>query len=162
MLQIFRALTDRLKAMFVANVGLDFESHFLARNAERKAELLRQADVYEKEGLTSVAEELRQLAESISIKQPLASVLPSLDHWQVHDKAPTPLLPATPKDRLLDRDRQPRRDALRGDRAASWRSRRDGAPVGLRVSLDRRRVARRPLRALCVRDNDRLPPLLHA
>lgn len=94
MFHLFRALAERVKALFIANAGLDFEAQFVTRNAERKAELLRQSDAYEKEGLPGIAQELRQLADGISLKQPLASVLPSLDHWQAHDKTPTPALTA--------------------------------------------------------------------
>ena len=39
---------------------------------------------------------------------------------------------------------------------------RDGDAVGTRLPVDRRRAARGPLRALRVRHDDRLPPLLHA
>ena len=60
---LFRAITDRLKALFVADVASDLEAQFLARNAERKADLLRQAQKYEDEGLKSVAHQVRQQAE---------------------------------------------------------------------------------------------------
>ena len=43
MFQLFRALTDRTKAMLVTNAALDFDAEFANRNAERKAELLRRA-----------------------------------------------------------------------------------------------------------------------
>ena len=59
MCSLFRALTDRVKAVFVTHAALEFEAEFLARDAERKAELLRLADTYEKEGLHAVAESLQ-------------------------------------------------------------------------------------------------------
>ncbi|MGE3806779.1 MAG: hypothetical protein AB7K24_19090 [Gemmataceae bacterium] len=85
MFQLFRVLGARLKALFVANVALDFESDFAAANAERKAELLRQAADYERDGFPEVATELRQRAAEIDLRKPLASVLPSLEHWRQHD-----------------------------------------------------------------------------
>jgi hypothetical protein len=69
MLWLFRALTDRLKAMFVADVATDFEAQLLARDAERQAELLRQAQKYE-----------------LGTARPLASVLPAIEHWQATEK----------------------------------------------------------------------------
>ena len=92
MLWLFRALTDRLKSMFVADVAQDFEAQLLARDAERKAELLRQAARYEEEGLTGIAEHLRKQAESLNLQRPLATVLPAVEHL-----AATPLSsPAMP------------------------------------------------------------------
>lgn len=84
---LFRALTDRLKALFVADVATDFEAQLLARDAERKAELLRQAQKYQDEGLTGVAQDLRQRTESLGIERPLASVLPAIEHWQATEKS---------------------------------------------------------------------------
>lgn len=92
MFHLFRAFADRIKALFITNAALDFEGQFAARSAERKAELLREADVYDKEGLTGVAQELRQLADNINLKQPLANVLPSIEHWQAHDREQRPAL----------------------------------------------------------------------
>src|SRR5438132_587991 len=82
MLWLFRALTDRLKALFIADVGLDFEAELFTRNAERKAELLRQAARYEEEGLLGVAQDLRAQAESMNLQRPLACVLPAAEHLQ--------------------------------------------------------------------------------
>lgn len=97
MFQLFHALAARLKALFVANVALDFESEFASRNAERKALLLQQATEYEKSGLPEVASELRQRADEIDIQKPLASILPSIEHWQAHDNHPVkPTKPALP------------------------------------------------------------------
>lgn len=101
MFQLFRALGARLKALFVANAALEFESELAAVSAERKAVLLRQAADYDKEGLPEVASELRQRAAEIDLSQPLASILPSIEHWQQHDthKALPPVRP-TGKPRL--------------------------------------------------------------
>ncbi|MGE3806355.1 MAG: hypothetical protein AB7K24_16930 [Gemmataceae bacterium] len=92
MFQLFHALAARLKALFVANVALDFESEFAARHADRKAELLRQAMDFEQENLPEVAVELRQRAADLDIQKPLASVLPSIEHWQTHPDAERPAL----------------------------------------------------------------------
>ena len=96
MFALFRALTNRLKALFLTEVGLDFEAQLLTRDAERRAELLRQAQRYEEEGLHALAEHLRRRAESISLERPLASVLPAVAHLQttLPDTSDTPLLPA--------------------------------------------------------------------
>ena len=102
MLWLFRSLTDRLKAMFVADVATDFEAQLLARDAERKAELLRQAQKYEDEGLKGVAQQMRQQTESLGTARPLASVLPAIEHWHAteqslfpdDDKPTVALLPA--------------------------------------------------------------------
>jgi hypothetical protein len=84
---LFRALTDRFKAMFATNAALDLEAEFFARDAQRRAELLRQADGYEREGLTGVAEGLRRQVHSLGVQQPLASVLPALGHLKSDDSA---------------------------------------------------------------------------
>lgn len=98
MLTLFRALADRLKALFVVDVGLDFEADFVARDAERKAALLRQAACYQNEGLAEVAHELRQRAEAISSQRPLDSILPALAHWQTAEVSP----PALPPEKTLE------------------------------------------------------------
>jgi hypothetical protein len=84
---LFRTIADRLKAMFVADVATDFEAQFLACDAERKAELLRQAQRYDDEGLKGVAQDLRQQTESLGTQRPLASVLPAIEHWQATEKS---------------------------------------------------------------------------
>lgn len=82
MFALFRALSERVKALFVTTAALDFEAAFLARQAERKADLLRQAAQYEAEGLSLVAHELRQQADGVSVQRPLASVLPAIEHLE--------------------------------------------------------------------------------
>jgi hypothetical protein len=76
----FRALTERFKALFATSAALELESEFLARDAERRAELLRQADRYDAEGLGGIAQHLRRQAETLSLQRPTASVLPAIDH----------------------------------------------------------------------------------
>ena len=102
MFQIFRALAERVKALFVTDAALDFEAEFLCRDAERKAELLRQATRYDEEGLHGIAGHIRQQAELLSLERPLASVLPSVTHLQVGAKGTTDLsaLPALANESL--------------------------------------------------------------
>lgn len=94
MFQLFRALAERVKALFLTHAALDFEAEFLARDAERKAELLRQAARYEEEGLSSVARQLRQQVEMVDLQRPLATVLPAVEHLQ----AGMPALPLFPSE----------------------------------------------------------------
>lgn len=82
MLHLFQSLAARIKALFVTDAALDLEAEFLARDAERKAALLRQADRYEAEGLGAVARDLRAQAEALYPRQPLAVVVPALAAWQ--------------------------------------------------------------------------------
>lgn len=92
MLAFFRALADRLKALFLTDAALDLEAHVLSRAAERKADLLRQAASFEAEGLTLVGSELRQQAAAIDLGRPLAIVLPGVEHLAA-DHPTVPLLP---------------------------------------------------------------------
>lgn len=85
MLWIFRALADRLKALFVSDMAQEFETQMLARDAERQADLLRQAKKYEQEGLTEVARILRQRALASDPQCPLAIVLPAIEHLKQQD-----------------------------------------------------------------------------
>ena len=102
MLWIFKALSDRLKALFVTDVAADLEAQFLAREAERKAALLRQAQAYDDEGLKSIAQEMRQQTESLGTQKPMAAVLPAIEFFHSaeaglfpeDDKPAVALLPA--------------------------------------------------------------------
>jgi hypothetical protein len=82
MFNLFRAFIDRVKALFAISAAQELESEFLARDAERRAELLRQAERYDAEGLHGIAQHLRQQAETHTVQQPLASVLPAIAHLQ--------------------------------------------------------------------------------
>jgi hypothetical protein len=91
MFQLFRALAERVKALFVTNAALDFECEFLTAAAERQASLLRQADRYDAEGLRGIAAHLRQQAEAIDLNRPLAMTLPIVDHLLGRTVDPEPL-----------------------------------------------------------------------
>jgi len=96
MFTIFRAIIDRVKSLFAVSAAQELESEILLRDAERQAELLRQADRYAAEGLHGIAGHLRQQAEAQSSQRPLAGVLPGLEHLagDHHDNQYRPLLPA--------------------------------------------------------------------
>jgi hypothetical protein len=78
MLAWFRALVERVKTILLHGAALDLQADFLARHAERQAELLRRAAVLEAEGLQAVADELRQQAEALDPRQPLTLVMSTL------------------------------------------------------------------------------------
>ena len=91
MFSIVYSLIARFKALFVTYAVLDLEADLIAASAERKAELFRRATQYEQEGLSSVAEQLRQQAEAISADKPLGGVLATVAHLQVgQDEAAKP------------------------------------------------------------------------
>jgi len=94
MFSIIRALIDRFKVLFVTHAVLELEAELIAINGERKAELLRHADSYEAEGLQSVAQEIRQQAESLAPDKPLGSVLTTLAHLQADHAEPAKLIDA--------------------------------------------------------------------
>ena len=101
MMALLRAVIERVKALFLATAALDLEADFVARHAERQAELLRQADRYAAEGLHGIAEHLRRRAEALDLQQPLAGVLPAIEH--LHD-TPVNEAPARPQLRLVGGD----------------------------------------------------------
>src|SRR5262249_6261545 len=77
---IVRSLIDRFRTLFVTHAALELEAELIADFAERKADLLRRAEQYEKEGLTTVATELRRCAEALTPDRPLSSVLAAVAH----------------------------------------------------------------------------------
>ena len=71
MFSVVRTLIDRFKALFIMHAVLELEADLIATCAEHKAELLRQADRYDQEGLHGIAQHLRQQVESLSTVKPL-------------------------------------------------------------------------------------------
>ena len=71
MIGLFELIAQRLRALFASEVALDFEARFLTQQAERKAELLRKAVAYDREGFSPLATELREQADQMTIHQPL-------------------------------------------------------------------------------------------
>jgi hypothetical protein len=81
MLNLFRALSRRLDALFTTHLALDFEQQFLLQQSDRKADLLQKAQDLEERGLTELAEELREQTRNLSLERPLSSVLPAADEF---------------------------------------------------------------------------------
>ena len=94
MFSIIRALIDRFKVLFVTHAVLELEAELIAIHGERKAELLWHADNYEAEGLQSVAQEIRQQAETLAPAKPLGSVVATVAHLQVNPAQPAQLVDA--------------------------------------------------------------------
>ena len=92
MLAFFRALVARLKALLLTDATLDLQAQVATKAAERKADLLRRAAAYEKEGLTTVAADLREQAEALDLSQPLAIVVPVFESFAAGSSA-APALP---------------------------------------------------------------------
>jgi hypothetical protein len=111
---LFRAVIDRSKVLSATGAALGPEPESPARDAGRRAELLRQADRYQEEGLTGSARHLRQQAEGLSARRPLAGVLPAVVHWQagLPGTRETPESPATDKGTLPGPDAPASRPAL--------------------------------------------------
>src|SRR3954470_4021671 len=76
--ELFRAVSDRIKAVLTAHAALELEAELIARHVERKAELLRKADQLESEGLGDLAAELRQHARRTDLNRPAEAALPAL------------------------------------------------------------------------------------
>jgi hypothetical protein len=77
--ELFRAVSDRLKAVLTAHAALELEAELIARHVERKAELLRKADQLEGEGMAELAAELRGHAGRTDLNRPAEAVLPALN-----------------------------------------------------------------------------------
>jgi hypothetical protein len=109
MFSLFRAITDRIKALFATSAALELESDLLLHHAERKAEMLRRADQYDQEGLHGIATHLRQQADLLSLQRPLASVLPALEHLASDspNPQPLPLLASLPSNASSDTSPKP-------------------------------------------------------
>lgn len=79
MFAILKAIAGRIKTLLVLDAVADLETELITRQAERKAELYRQAARYEENGQDDVAGFLRQEADQLSHQQPLQRVLPALN-----------------------------------------------------------------------------------
>jgi hypothetical protein len=87
MFAFFRALMERLKALFVSDAAQELETEFAVRAAGRKAALLRLAAGYEAEGLETVAADLRRHAEGLDAARSLPAVLPAVAHLAAEEAA---------------------------------------------------------------------------
>src|ERR1700733_5864769 len=77
MSELFRAITERLKAIFAANAALELEAELLVAHIERKTALLRLAAQCAQEGFEDLAEELRNYIEGMNPRQPATAILPT-------------------------------------------------------------------------------------
>ena len=82
MFSIFPDLIARLKALVLMFIVADLEADLIAAAAERKAELLRQANQYEHDDLPGIAEQVRKQTEALATDKPLASVTAAIAHLQ--------------------------------------------------------------------------------
>jgi hypothetical protein len=74
MLKLLQAIIARIKALLAMAASWALEADVLLCHAEIKADLLRQAQRYEDEGLTILANELRQRAEEIDLQRPMTGM----------------------------------------------------------------------------------------
>jgi hypothetical protein len=88
MLSSFPNLIPRLKTLVLMFIVMELEADLITAAAERKAELLRQANKYEQEDLARVAEQVRNQTEAIAPDKPLVSVAAAIKHLQT-DSAPS-------------------------------------------------------------------------
>lgn len=80
MLNIFRALVQRVKNALLASAATEIEADAAARAVEQKAALHRQAAAYEAEGLGELARELRARAGELDAAKPLAPAVAATDY----------------------------------------------------------------------------------
>jgi hypothetical protein len=92
MFSILPNLITRLKVLLLTFLVADIEADVIAAAAERKAELLRQAQSFEKEQMPDIAVQIRAQAEGVALDRPLASVSAAVAHLQ------PPAAPASSED----------------------------------------------------------------
>src|SRR3954453_4030477 len=92
MRSLFQTIADRLRGVFVAALALGCEAPLRSRQADRRAELLVQAEQHDRHGFPTVAAQLRHQAEALSLDRPLHGGLPGLEDWRA-DPPPTPAAP---------------------------------------------------------------------
>jgi hypothetical protein len=97
MFSILPNLITRLKVLLLTFLVADIEADVIAAAAERKAELLRQAQKFEKEHMPDIAVQIRAQAEGVALDRPLGSVSAAVAHLQPNmppassgDQAPAP------------------------------------------------------------------------
>jgi hypothetical protein len=76
------AVIDRIKAFLATAAAVEMEVDALPYHAEEKAGLLQLAAQLEAENLHDAAQEIRQQANALDGKQPVATVTRSLPSWQ--------------------------------------------------------------------------------
>jgi hypothetical protein len=68
--KLYTVIMDRVSAMFAGMAATRVQHEYVTVQIGMKADLLRQADQYELEGLTDLAEELRERASQIDLDNP--------------------------------------------------------------------------------------------
>lgn len=74
-MRIFRALIERVKNALLLSAATEIEADAQARATEQQADLHRQAQKYEAEGLPQFAAQLRAKADAITLDRPLAATV---------------------------------------------------------------------------------------
>lgn len=99
---LFQSVSDRVKSLFLTDAALSIETELIARNAQRKSELLKLADKYRQEGQPTVADDLVRQAERQDPNRPTASINQAIDYFQGQDGLLC--LPVGPKQPLAIQD----------------------------------------------------------
>jgi hypothetical protein len=81
-----RAVIDRIKAFLATAAAVKIEVDALPQHAEEKGGLLQLAAQLEAESLQDAAQEIRQQADALDGKQPVATVTLSLSSWQCSNR----------------------------------------------------------------------------
>jgi hypothetical protein len=97
MLAIIRTLIDRFKALFMTHALLELEADLIAIGAECKAQLLRCAEQFEKDGLKGVAQQIRRQAEALAWEKPLVSVQAIIAHLRAEPLESATAIDTTPR-----------------------------------------------------------------
>jgi hypothetical protein len=112
MLSIFRTLIDRFKALFMTHALLELEADLVALGAECKAQLLRCAEQFEKEGLKGVAQEIRRQAEALAWEKPLVGVQAIIAHLRAEPLEMAAAIETAPRPRSTEAQPAPTNDPL--------------------------------------------------
>ncbi|MEK6233593.1 MAG: hypothetical protein N2C14_02690 [Planctomycetales bacterium] len=106
---LFQAFLDRLQALFISVLAADFETQAVSLEAERKAELLRQAEAFRRDGLDDLADELIQQAQRITLAEPLSKSLSAVEGWRDAKTTEVPALPASREKLVANKSLSPSR-----------------------------------------------------
>jgi hypothetical protein len=68
--ELFRAVSERLKAIFTTHAALELEAELILCHARRKAALVQEAARLEQEGLADLAADLRRHAGGMDLARP--------------------------------------------------------------------------------------------
>ena len=102
MFSIIRTLIDRFKALFMTHALLELEADLITIGAECKAQLLRCAEQFEKDGLKGVAQQIRRQAEALAWEKPLVSVQAIIAHLRSEPLETTTAIDSAPHQTATD------------------------------------------------------------